>query len=130
MIEAVLAEIVDRMIRSRIPYREGGRDIATGIDCEGWLRFVYESDGIVLPEDIYEARHLFAIVARPQLMDVAVFRSVKDSPIGNRHFGVMLNRRVFTHCSAESGGVAKCEISREPYAGAFMHFARHRKYVS
>jgi hypothetical protein len=109
-----------------VPYVEGGRDPETGLDCEGYVRWLFRRRGIELAADLYAARADFEIVTgRPHAMDVAVFRHTLRE---KRHLGIMIDHRWFTHCSNTTNGVAKSQITRDGYRQSLLHVARHKAF--
>jgi hypothetical protein len=108
-------------------YRTDGRDPATGLDCEGYIRYLFRLQEIELDPNIYEARKDFELVqGRPQFMDVAVFRT---DIAEKRHVGIMLDAATFTHCNESTNGAALDEIIRPEWNIKLLNINRHRAFL-
>jgi len=131
--ETFLAE-VQRMIDpielggAHVFYDKAAVDPKGGFsNCEHYIRHLFRLWDIELDPDIFAARRDFDVVhGMPRFMDVAVFRGDREN---QRHLGVMLDWRWFTHCSEATNGVARSEITRGDYRYSFLFFARHKTCV-
>lgn len=117
-----MLKVIDEMMLSQPKYVRGK------CDCEWWVRHLFNLDGIDLDSDVHKASKEFELVKPPyRIMDIAVFRN-DGSLVDDRHVGVMINGREFTHFS-EQLGIAKVEITRPEYEYRLSHVGRHRKYA-
>lgn len=97
-------------------YKEDGQSIEEGFECWPFVRFCFAQMCVVLPEDIYEARMLFREVPKtdPYWKPLDVVYCSND-PLIERHVGVKVDRRMMLHCSLATNGVARSEITRDPW---------------
>lgn len=111
---------IDRLIRSGVPYKIGGRTPA-GFDCEGYVRYLLSLSGIDLDPNIYAASQEFRLTTAPyQFLDVAVLRC--PGPL-DRHLAIFLDDgQWITHCSAV--GISRVEFNR--IYREISHVARHK----
>lgn len=114
----------ETLIRSLLgtPYSRGGTSLDTGLDCWGLVHHLYAQIGLDVPIDPYVGVRLFHRVPAPyQCMDVLVFRLL---PQEERHVGVALNARWFLQSGRGTNGVARCELTREPWRRVFRYGMR------
>lgn len=97
-----------------VPYRHGGDDPASGLDCSGLVRFAaYGALGIVLPRQAEAISRIGAEVAESQLQSGdLVFFNTLDRPYS--HVGVYLGDDRFVHAPAQRGFV-RIERLSQPY---------------
>jgi cell wall-associated NlpC family hydrolase len=88
------------------PYKWGGNDPQNGIDCSGFVKFLYKEIGVNLPRTAAEQ----ALVGKPitqyadlQAGDRLYFWSSKRNKIG--HTGIYLGNGYFVHSSTNHHGV-------------------------
>jgi cell wall-associated NlpC family hydrolase len=89
------------------PYKWGGNDPLSGIDCSGFVKFLYGQIGLNLPRTAAEqAKYGQAITKFEDLQpgDRLYFWDSKRNKIG--HTGVYLGNGIFVHSSAGKGGVS------------------------
>lgn len=123
---------MDRVIG--LPFVEGGRDLATGLDCWGLVVWMYSNAlQLELPQfrgqrtaaeassqAVQAHRHEWVQVDRPALMDLVLFR-VKGLPC---HMGVVLDQRRFVHAE-ESAGVVIEHLSSIMWSRRLVGFGRY-----
>lgn len=88
------------------PYKWGGNDPRAGIDCSGFIKFLYGQIGVSLPRTAAEQVHVGQRVARLEDLkpgDRLYFWSYKRNKIG--HTGIYLGNGYFCHSSSNHGGV-------------------------
>jgi cell wall-associated NlpC family hydrolase len=90
----------------RTPYKWGGTDTASGIDCSAFVRKMYGQIGVDLPRTAYEQSFVGKPVLRYQDLrpgDRLYFWDKKRNMIG--HTGIYKGNGVFVHSSHGRGGV-------------------------
>ena len=102
-----------------IPFVDGGRDPATGLDCWGLMMAAFRVFGLEIPDykiscfktpDIYMAAvHESGLrwdpVTAPQLGDVVTMALDPDYPGMIQHFGMMIDRERFIHTLQKTGSI-------------------------
>jgi hypothetical protein len=102
-----------------------------GFNCYTWWAYLYQLSGRYigeLPDQLKLIRYLrnnFVEVkddiCRP--LDIPMFYF---SDLGTRHFGVMLDKVYFTHCSASTNGVAVSQLAHSPWSNILRKVYRYR----
>jgi cell wall-associated NlpC family hydrolase len=88
------------------PYVWGGNDPTRGIDCSGFVKFLYGKIGLQLPRTAAEQVNVGQRIARLEDLqpgDRLYFWSYKRNKIG--HTGVYLGNGYFVHSSVNHNGV-------------------------
>lgn len=101
-----------------VPYRWGGDSPATGFDCSGFVRFVYEHFGITLPHSSYADFDLGTRVSRASLRpgDLVFFDGVG-------HVGMYIGNGRFIHAPHTGTDVQVTSMS-DPWFEASYDGAR------
>ena len=101
------------------PYRNGGVNPATGFDCSGFVKYVYEQHGVSLPREVREQFRVGKNVDRDQLEpgDLVFFTTV--SP-GASHVGIMIGGDQFVHAPSERGVVRVESLSQQYWATRYI----------
>jgi len=89
------------------PYKWGGNDPMNGIDCSGFVKFLYGKIGLNLPRTAAQQALVGTPVTRLQDLqagDRLYFWSAKRGMIG--HTGIYLSHGFFVHSSSNHHGVA------------------------
>jgi cell wall-associated NlpC family hydrolase len=93
------------------PYKWGGTDLGTGIDCSGFVQKMFGTIGVNLPRTAAEQVNVGQPITRLQDLqkgDRLYFWEAKRGKIG--HTGIFLgyvqNKPYFVHSSSGKGGVA------------------------
>ena len=99
-----------------VPYRRGGNTEATGFDCSGFTRHIFENSlGLVLPRRADEQASLSSLlpIQREDLKpgDLVFFNTMKRT---FSHVGIYVGDDKFIH-SPRSGGAVRIEDMRESY---------------
>lgn len=99
-----------------VPYRLGGNTEATGFDCSGFTRHIFEmSLGLVLPRRADEQASLSSLlpIQREDLKpgDLVFFNTMKRT---FSHVGIYVGDDKFIH-SPRAGGAVRIEDMRESY---------------
>jgi cell wall-associated NlpC family hydrolase len=99
-----------------VPYRRGGNTEATGFDCSGFTRHIFENSlGLVLPRRADEQASLSSLlpIQRHDLKpgDLVFFNTMKRT---FSHVGIYVGDDKFIH-SPRAGGAVRIEDMRESY---------------
>lgn len=86
-----------------IPYRNGGTD-PSGFDCSGFVKYVFEQNGVVVPRSVSEQFQLGTPVARETIQpgDLVFFSTVAP---GASHVGIAVGAAEFVHAPSSDGFV-------------------------
>jgi hypothetical protein len=89
------------------PYRLGGEEPRTGLDCSGLVRYVFRAEGIVVPRTVVEQFAIGMPVKGPDLQpgDLIFFDTTEPGP---SHVGIAVDAETFVHAPG-SGGVVRVE---------------------
>jgi cell wall-associated NlpC family hydrolase len=100
------------------PYRNGGNDPA-GFDCSGFVRYVFEQNGVAVPRTVTGQFHAGRQVAGPELEpgDLVFFSTV--SP-GASHVGIAIGGDAFVHAPSRAGQVRVERMSASYWATRFV----------
>jgi cell wall-associated NlpC family hydrolase len=100
------------------PYRNGGSDPA-GFDCSGFVKYVFEQNGIAVPRTVTGQFHAGRQIAGPQLEpgDLVFFATV--SP-GASHVGIAIGGDEFVHAPSGAGEVRVERMSASYWATRFV----------
>jgi cell wall-associated NlpC family hydrolase len=95
------------------PYRVGGIDPATGFDCSGFVRYVYQQHGVPMPREVREQFRVGKTVDRDRLEpgDLVFFSTVAP---GASHVGIVIGGDQFVHAPSERG-VVRVETLNSQY---------------
>jgi cell wall-associated NlpC family hydrolase len=101
------------------PYRLGGIDPATGFDCSGFVRYVYEQHGVPMPREVREQFRTGKSVDRDRLEpgDLVFFTTVAP---GASHVGIMIGGDQFVHAPSERGAVRVENLTSEYWASRYI----------
>jgi len=101
------------------PYKDGGIDPATGFDCSGFVRYVYEQHGVEMPRQVREQFHVGKTVDRDRLEpgDLVFFSTVAP---GASHVGIMIGGDQFVHAPSEKGVVRVESLTQQYWASRFI----------
>ena len=93
-----------------IKYRYGGDSPATGFDCSGFVRYVFQQIGTVLPRNASEISHLGRQVGKNELQpgDLVFFNTLRR-PFS--HVGIYLGDQRFIHSPSRGGTVEIVNMS-------------------
>jgi cell wall-associated NlpC family hydrolase len=102
-----------------IPFLDGGRDPASGLDCWGLFMAANKVFGIDVPDfhlgcqntvqiylaSIGDIRSCWSPVTTPHVGDAVVMALDPDYPECIQHFGVMIETRRFLHTLEKTGAI-------------------------
>ena len=106
--------VVDAALSLRgTPYRLGGEEPGTGLDCSGLVRHVFSLAGIDVPRTVIEQFEIGESVRRPELRrgDLIFFDTSRPGP---SHVGIAIDADTFVHAPG-SGGVVRVDSLEAPY---------------
>jgi cell wall-associated NlpC family hydrolase len=96
-----------------VNYRLGGEDPATGFDCSGLVRYVFQEESIDLPRTVVQQ---FEKGSHPRRADIEpgdlLFFATESS--GPSHVGIAIDGSSFVHAPGE-GRVVRVERFDTPY---------------
>lgn len=100
------------------PYRDGG-DNPQGFDCSGFVKYVYEKNGVAMPRQVREQFQIGKKVSRDRLApgDLVFFSTVAP---GASHVGIMIGGDQFVHAPSERGVVRVESLSQDYWASRFI----------
>jgi cell wall-associated NlpC family hydrolase len=106
------------------PYRPGGDDARTGLDCSGLVQLVFrEAAHLTLPRDTASLSLIGQAVERSELVTGdLVFFNTQDRPAS--HVGIYLGEGRFVHASSSSSGSVMLSSLNDPYWAARFDGAR------
>ncbi|WP_428910483.1 LysM peptidoglycan-binding domain-containing protein [Niallia sp. Krafla_26] len=82
-----------------VPYKWGGNTPA-GFDCSGFLKYVYNTQGITIPRTVATIWDATKAVSSPQKGDIVFFTTYKAGP---SHAGIYLGNNKFLHAGTSTG---------------------------
>jgi cell wall-associated NlpC family hydrolase len=95
------------------PYKWGGQDLQSGIDCSGFVKKMFGAIGVNLPRTAAEQVNYGEPITRLEYLqrgDRLYFWSSSRGKIG--HTGIYLGNGYFVHSSHGKGGVATSPLTR------------------
>ena len=101
------------------PYRLGGIDPATGFDCSGFVRYVYEQHGVPMPREVREQFRVGKNIDRDRLEpgDLVFFSTVAP---GASHVGIMIGGAQFVHAPSERGVVRVEDLTSQYWSSRYI----------
>ena len=103
------------------PYKWGGNDPMNGIDCSGFVKYLYGQIGVSLPRTAAEQVNVGQRVARLEDLkpgDRLYFWSYKRNKVG--HTGIYLGQGYFCHSSSNHGGVDTDYLGQKKWLGILV----------
>ncbi|TSE29250.1 Murein DD-endopeptidase MepH [Tepidimonas thermarum] len=102
-----------------VPYRMGGNSPQTGLDCSGFVRYVYANTlGLVLPRRAAEQARATAPIAKEELRpgDLVFFNTMRRA---FSHVGVYLGDGKFIHAPRKGESVKISDMNDRYWARRF-----------
>lgn len=101
------------------PYRNGGVDPATGFDCSGFVRYVYQQHGVPMPRAVREQFQVGKAIGRDRLAagDLVFFSTVAP---GASHVGIMIGGEQFIHAPSERGVVRVESLAAQYWSSRYI----------
>jgi len=106
--------VVNAMGFLGVPYRRGGNNAATGFDCSGFVRAIYEQTvGLVLPRRADQQAAATQTIDKQDLQpgDLVFFNTMRHA---FSHVGIYVGDGKFIH-SPRTGSEVRVEDMRESY---------------
>ena len=103
------------------PYKWGGNDPTKGIDCSGFVKFLYGQIGVSLPRTAAEQVRVGSPITKFEDLlpgDRLYFWSKKKSKVG--HTGIYLGNGYFCHSSTSNGGVATDHLGKATWRNSLV----------
>ncbi len=82
-----------------VPYKWGG-NTPEGFDCSGFLKYIYQTQGVTIPRTVETIWDAAKAVSSPQKGDIVFFTTYKSGP---SHAGIYLGNNQFLHASSSAG---------------------------
>jgi peptidoglycan DL-endopeptidase CwlO len=100
------------------PYRNGGVD-PSGFDCSGFVQYVFEQHGVVMPRDTRRQFEVGAEVDPAALApgDLVFFTTVAP---GASHVGIVVGGDQFVHAPNSNGVVRVDHLSSQYWSSRFL----------
>lgn len=100
------------------PYRDGGID-PSGFDCSGFVHYVYEQHGVVMPRQVRDQFRIGRTIDRDRLEagDLVFFSTIAP---GASHVGIMIGGDQFVHAPSERGVVRVENLASQYWASRFI----------
>jgi cell wall-associated NlpC family hydrolase len=107
-----------------MPYRWGGSQVQTGIDCSGFTRYLYLKEGVSLP---HSAKSQYDMGKSVQRADLAagdlVFFGAKGAIT---HVGMYIGGDKFIHASSPKRGIRVDSLSSQYYQPKYVGARRYK----
>jgi len=100
---------------SGTPYKYGGRNVDTGFDCSGFVRYVYgQAAGLRLPITAHAISQVGAQIAKNELKpgDLVFFNTLRRT---FSHVGIYIGDNRFIHASSSKTGDVMVSDLNEKY---------------
>ena len=107
------------------PYRYGKSSPKEGFDCSGFVKHVYEHQGILLPRTVQEmgqSRMLTEVPKNELHSGDLVFFNIDGKPFS--HVGIYVNNDDFIHAPSQSSGKVMLSSLKNRYWGGRFSCAR------
>jgi cell wall-associated NlpC family hydrolase len=97
-----------------------------GFDCSGYVKYIYEQQGIALPRTAYEQSKVGKLVSRKNLKkgDLLFFLTDKKRHIPITHVGMYIGNDKFIHAASRKKGIIISSLSKSKYNRYFVKAKR------
>jgi len=97
-----------------------------GFDCSGYVKYLYEQQGIELPRTAYEQSKVGLYVTRDELKkgDLLFFLTDKSRHIPITHVGMYIGNDKFIHAASRKKGIIISSLSKSKYSKYFVKAKR------
>lgn len=101
-----------------VPYRNGGSDPG-GFDCSGFVKYVFEQNGVALPRDVRRQFEVGTTIDATAVLpgDLLFFTTVAP---GASHVGIAVGGDQFVHAPSTSGVVRVEHLSAQYWSTRFV----------
>lgn len=119
------APVVDYALQFQgAPYRYGSASPEEGFDCSGFVKYVYEQQGVPLPRTVKEMANALPAIANDKIHsgDLLFFNTSGDSI---SHVGLYINGMEFIHApSSKTGKVTISSLKNNYWRERFINARR------
>jgi len=97
-----------------------------GFDCSGYVKYLYEQQGIELPRTAYEQSKVGKLVKKSELKkgDLLFFLTDKKRHIPITHVGMYIGNDKFIHAASRKKGIIISSLSKSKYNKYFVKAKR------
>ncbi len=97
-----------------------------GFDCSGYIKYLYEKEGIALPRTAYQQSKVGKLVTRDNLKkgDLLFFLTDKKRHIPITHVGMYIGNDKFIHAASRKKGIIISSLSKSKYNRYFVKAKR------
>ncbi len=97
-----------------------------GFDCSGYVKYLYELQGVELPRTAYEQSKVGMFVPRNKLKkgDLLFFLTDKSRHIPITHVGMYIGNDKFIHAASRKKGIIISSLSKSKYNKYFVKAKR------
>lgn len=97
-----------------------------GFDCSGYVKYLYEQQGVELPRTAYEQSKVGMFVSRNELKkgDLLFFLTDKSRHIPITHVGMYIGNDKFIHAASRKKGIIISSFSKSKYSRYFVKAKR------
>lgn len=124
-LDAAQAEevVLQAMAQVGVPYRYGGSDPATGLDCSGLVGYVYmRAAGLPMPRTVSQLQYVGAGVPVDEARagDLVIFGGVQ----GGTHAGIYVGQQRFVHAPSTGKSVRLDALTLPYWKARLLGFRR------
>jgi hypothetical protein len=123
--KSINAPVVDYALQFQgVPYRYGSASPQEGFDCSGFVKYVYEQNGVQLPRTVKEMANVLTPVPNSNIHsgDLLFFNTSGDSI---SHVGIYMNGMEFIHApSSKTGKVTISSLKNNYWRDRFVNARR------
>lgn len=97
-----------------------------GFDCSGYVKYLYEKEGIALPRTAYEQSKVGEYVSRDELKkgDLIFFLTDKKRNLPITHVGLYIGNDQFIHAASSKKGIIISSLSKSKYGHLYVKAKR------
>ncbi len=97
-----------------------------GFDCSGYVKYLYEKEGVALPRTAYEQSKVGEYVSRDELKkgDLLFFLTDKRRKIPITHVGMYIGDDKFIHAASRKKGIIISSLSKSKYGKIYVKAKR------
>jgi cell wall-associated NlpC family hydrolase len=97
-----------------------------GFDCSGYVKYLYEKEGIALPRTAYEQSKVGKYVSRNELKkgDLLFFLTDKKRHLPITHVGMYIGNDKFIHAASRKKGIIISSLSKSKYGKLYVKAKR------
>jgi len=97
-----------------------------GFDCSGYVKYLYEQQGVQLPRTAYEQSKVGKLVKKNELKkgDLLFFLTDKKRHLPITHVGMYIGNDKFIHAASRKKGIIISSFSKSKYSKYFVKAKR------